>query len=195
MTHRVLLVDDDPNVRNGLARALHKEPYQVETAPDPEAALKVFLSRPVDVVIADQHMPGMSGTEFLARVRASHPETIRMILTGQASLEVAIQAINEGQVYRFFTKPANPYDLAITIRQALEQKDLLTKTARLLSTVKKQAALLDRLEEEHPGIARLDEDDEGCLTIPGDFPENREEFLADLQKEIDRAERRLGQRA
>jgi two-component system probable response regulator PhcQ len=73
----------------------------------------------VDVVISDEKMPGMSGSEFLSLVRQEYPDTIRIILTGYGSLESAIRAINEGEIYRLFTKPCNVIDLAITIRLAL----------------------------------------------------------------------------
>ena len=195
MAHRVLLVDDDLNVREGLRRALRKEPYQLDVAPDAAAAFKILDACPADVVIADQEMPGMKGVDFLTKVRISYRDTIRMMLTGQASLDVAVQAINEGQIYRFFTKPANPVDLAVTIRRALQEKDLLMKSRRLLAMVKTQAALLDRLEEVEPGITRVALDTDGCLVLSEEVPEDRDAFLADLQREIDRASSRLRERA
>jgi len=188
MTHRVLLVDDEPSVRNGLQRVLRKEKYQLVTAQDADEAFTMLRSQPIDVVISDQNMPGMQGTEFLALVRLSYPDTIRMMLTGQACLEVAIKAINEGQIYRFFTKPCNHVDLAVTIRQALEQKDLLMKSRRLLEIFKRQAAVIEQMEKEQPGISRLQRDAHGNLLIADDIPEDREAFLKELQDEIDRAQ-------
>jgi two-component system, probable response regulator PhcQ len=188
MTHRVLLVDDEPSVRNGLQRVLRKEKYQLVTAQDAAEAFTMLRNQSIDVVISDQNMPGMQGTEFLAQVRLSYPDTIRMMLTGQACIEVAIKAINEGQIYRFFTKPCNHIDLAVTIRHALEQKDLLMKSRRLLEVFKRQAAVIDQMEKEQPGITRLRRDAQGNLLIAENIPEDREAFLKELQEEIDRAQ-------
>ena len=125
MQHAVLVVDDEPDVRDMLTQALSREPYEVLCADSAEEALDIIAREPVDVVLSDEKMPGMSGTEFLAIVRRQYPDTIRMILTGHASLESAIHAINEGEIYRFFTKPCNMVDLMVTIRQALKHKDLI----------------------------------------------------------------------
>jgi DNA-binding NtrC family response regulator len=119
---RVLFVDDDPSVTDAMRRSLRDEPYQVATAGSGDEALAVLRKGPVDVIVSDEMMPGMSGSDLLALVRRDYPGTARMILTGQATLDAAIRAINEGEVYRFFTKPARTIDLALAIRQALALK-------------------------------------------------------------------------
>lgn len=124
MPHTVLLVDDEPNVLAGLQRVFYREGYEILCANSGNEALNILRTKPVDVVISDQDMPGMTGTAFLAKVREEFPETIRFILTGKATLDHAIQAINTGAVSRFFTKPCNNIDLTVAIRQALQQKDL-----------------------------------------------------------------------
>ena len=118
-TATVLLVDDEPNVTDALKRLLRQEPYEILTAISAAAAQELLERNHVDVVISDEQMPGMSGSVFLSGVRKQYPHTIRMVLSGQASLEAAVRAINEGEVYRFFLKPCNATDLVITIRQAL----------------------------------------------------------------------------
>lgn len=123
MTHKVLFVDDEPLVTEALKRSLSEEEYKILTANSADEALDILAREPVDVVVADEKMPGMSGSEFLAAVCQEHPDTIRIMLTGQASLEAAVRSINEGEIYRFLTKPWNKDNLAITIRQALQQKD------------------------------------------------------------------------
>jgi DNA-binding NtrC family response regulator len=123
MTHAsqtVLLVDDDANLLTALRRALHAEPYEVLLAGTADAALWLLASRSVDVLVTDQHMPGMSGAEFLARVRAEHPQVVSLMLTGHGDLATAMQAINAGEVYRFFTKPCDVAALAAAIRQGLQ---------------------------------------------------------------------------
>ena len=143
MSHTVLLVDDEPNVLEGLSRALHKESYEILTANSAEQAAEILDRHAVDLIVSDEEMPGMSGTEFLGRVAQQYPDTVRLVLTGHPTLPAALRAINEGKVYQFFTKPCNEIDLAITIRRALEQKDLLAKSRDLLEVTKRQSALID----------------------------------------------------
>lgn len=123
MPHTLLLVDDDENLLHGLARALHSQPYRIYTAQSAEEAKWVFKSRPVDVVLADERMPGESGTDLLAWVAKHYPEVVRIMLAGHPTVETALRAINEAGVCRFFTKPCNVVDLAIAIRRAMEQRD------------------------------------------------------------------------
>ncbi len=143
MSHTLLLVDDDPNVLAGLARVLHKESYTIRTARSAEEAARVLETTAVDVIVSDEEMPGMSGTEFLARVAAERPDTVRIVLTGRPSLPTALRAINDGKVYHFFTKPCNEIDLAITIRRALEHKELTAKARALLEVTRRQSVLID----------------------------------------------------
>jgi len=165
MQHTILIVDDEPPIRELLTDALSREPYDVLCAGSAEEALGILAQEPVDVVLSDEKMPGMSGSEFLAVVRQQYPETIRMILTGHASLESAIRAINEGEIYRFFTKPCNMVDLTVTIRQALQHKDLMAENQRLLQIVKQQSTSLETLEKQHPGITKVKRTAGGAVII------------------------------
>ncbi len=165
MQHTILIVDDEPSIRELLTDALSREPYDVLCAGSAEEALGIIDKKPVDVVLSDEKMPGMSGSEFLAIVRQQYPDTIRMILTGHASLEAAIRAINEGEIYRFFTKPCKMVDLTVTIRQALQHKDLMAENQRLLSIVKQQSLSLEALERQHPGITKIKRDASGAVII------------------------------
>jgi len=98
-------------------------------------------------------------------VRQRYPQTIRIILTGQASLDAAIVAINEGEIYRFLTKPCHSADLAVTIRQALQVKDLTRQSAKLLTKARKQQKILDELERENPGITEISTDTDGVFLL------------------------------
>jgi len=115
--------------------------------------------------VSDEQMPGMSGSVFLGLVREKYPDTIRIILTGQASLDAAIRAINEGEVYRFLTKPCNPVDLSFTIHNALQMKALVQESAKLLTRTRGQKALLDDLEMEHPGMTDVKRDASGAILL------------------------------
>jgi DNA-binding NtrC family response regulator len=173
MKHTVLIVDDEPVITTLLKDALSRGPDIVLSAASAQEALGILDRSRVDVVISDEIMPGMSGSEFLAVVRKKYPDTIRMILTGHASLESAIRAINEGEIYRFFTKPCNIFDLAVTVRQALQQKDLLKENQRLLKMVKRQSEVIDDLEKQYPGITKVKKDVHGEIIITDDADDGK----------------------
>jgi len=120
--HTVLIVDDEENFLHGLARALREQPYRLFTARRGDEAKYVLETRRVDVVVADENMPGMSGNDLLGWVAANYPDVTRILLTGYATAETAIRAINEGAVYQLFRKPCNAAHLAVAIRKALEER-------------------------------------------------------------------------
>lgn len=181
---RILFVDDDPNVLMGLKRAFRKESYDVLVATSGEEALTVLKNNHVDVVVADQNMPSMTGTEFLSVVVKLYPDTIRFMLTGNATLEVAIQAINHGAISRFFTKPCNEIDLVTTIRQALQKKDLMAEAWRLYKKTREQSAILENLERKYPGLTRVERDDHGAVIINGNPPQDFDEFMKELRRTV-----------
>jgi two-component system probable response regulator PhcQ len=191
MPHRVLLVDDEPNVLEALKRALHREPYEVLCATSGPDALMILHSHAVDVVISDQEMPGMRGTEFLSMVRQRFPNTVRFVLTGKATLDVAMKAINDGAVSRFFIKPCNLCDLMTTIRQSLQQRDLMVQALRLLETVRNQAEIIERMERAVPGVTQVKRDADGAVILD-DVPSDFEAFMAEINREVTRANERLG---
>lgn len=129
---RVLCVDDEPRVLEGIALGLRRR-YDVLTASGGMAALDILNKDPhVAVVLADMRMPMMDGTQFLQRCRHIAPDTVRIILTGQSDLAAAIAAVNEGQVFRFLTKPCPPAVLLPAIDAAVEQHRLITAERVLL---------------------------------------------------------------
>lgn len=182
MKRKVLIVDDEPSTTDMLKEVLAEEPYEILSAGNAVEGLKILTREDVDVVISDEMMPGMSGTEFLAVVRREYPETIRMVLTGYPSLKGAIRAINEGEIYRFFQKPCNMFDLAIGIRQALQQRDLMRESRRLLELARQQSDLIESLEKTYPGITRVRKDAAGKVILE---EERGEESLDGLVSEID----------
>ena len=118
----VLFVDDEPQITSALKRALHKEPLRVLQAHSGAEALEILAHEPVDVIVSDEVMPGMTGSELLAQVRELYPEMVRIILTGHASLEATVRAINEGRIYRYLFKPCSERELLEVISTALEEK-------------------------------------------------------------------------
>lgn len=129
----ILLVDDEPAILDGLRRQLRKK-FTVHTATSGADALELLQSETVAVVVSDMRMPQMDGATFLSRVRGLHPDVVRILLTGQTDTQAAIQAVNEGQIYRFLTKPCPPDVLSDEITNAAELNRLVTAEKELLSS-------------------------------------------------------------
>ncbi len=117
--HHVLIVDDDPTVLSTLRRALRSEPYEVTTSDDPGEALDLVDLREFDVVIADQYMPEIRGTDFLEEVRRRKPGVARVILTGHPDWLPLREGL-EGRVQFLMTKPWSSRDLKETIQDLLK---------------------------------------------------------------------------
>ena len=183
----ILLVDDEPKVTDALKRALRREPYVFLTATSGAEAQQLLERQHVDVVVSDEQMPGMSGSEFLSRVRRQFPHTIRIILSGQANLESAVRAINDGEVYRYFLKPCIPAELILTVRQALNHKRLEENSRRLLRRYQRQEALLAKLHHSGPELLRVDTDERGAVIVDETEGENE---LTSLLEEIELALKR-----
>ena len=166
MDASILIVDDEPAVISALKRALIEEPLNVYTAKNGMEGLEVLKANKVKIVISDEKMPVMAGSEFLSRVKTMFPETVRIMLTGQANIEAAMKAVNSGEIYRFFTKPWNDVELKLAIRSAIEKYNLESENRKLLKTVKRQTSELKQLENLYPGIATLNKDEEGNLILP-----------------------------
>lgn len=113
----LLVVDDEPYILATLAALLNSE-FQVLTADSAEAAQRVFAEREIDLILSDQKMPRMSGVHLLEWVRRTHPKTVRLLMTGFAELEEAVEAINRGQVFRYLLKPWRAEELIETLRNA-----------------------------------------------------------------------------
>ncbi|HBZ54993.1 MAG TPA: response regulator [Syntrophobacteraceae bacterium] len=190
MAHTILFVDDEPLVTQALKRALHKEPYRILSAQSASQALEILVRQAVDVVISDEMMPGMLGSEFLAVVCRDYPDTVRIILTGHANLKSAVRAINEGQIYRYLTKPCNEEELIVTLRQALQHKELMAKSRQLLQAVKHQHAFLDDLERVHPGITSVERDSSGVIVL-GEGVTDLDALIEEMQAEVKKFEARF----
>lgn len=116
----VLLIDDDVNILHGLTRALRRQPYRFLTARSAEEAMLILKQWQIDVIVCDEQLPGMRGSDLLVWAARHIPDVARIVLTGRPDVETALKAINEGRVFRFFTKPCNEIDLAIAIGEAIE---------------------------------------------------------------------------
>ncbi len=133
MANRILLVDDDPNVLQGFKRHLRKD-YDMELAVGGHEAIEIFKTKgPFAVVVSDMQMPEMTGLELLSRLQKLDDHTVRIMLTGNADQKTAVDAVNEGNIFRFLSKPCPSESLAKTLDAALRQHQLVTAEAELLS--------------------------------------------------------------
>ena len=183
MNDNILLVDDESNVTQALKQVLHKERFHVLTAHSGLEALKILREHPVEAVVSDEKMPGMTGTLLLTVIRRDYPDTVRIMLTGHASLEVAVRAINNGEIYRFLMKPCHGAELAIVIRQALQHKNLIKESRKLLQWSRRQGEFLAQIEALYPGIDRVQRDTAGSIII--DDPEKSvEDLIQEIRAEL-----------
>ena len=136
--HTVLFVDDEVNILKALQRLLRSEDMTVLSASRGQEALELLEKTSAQVVISDQRMPEMSGVDLLSQVRERWPDVVRMMLTGYTEIDVAVEAINRGEIYRLITKPWNDDELRATIRQAFDHADLKAEIKRLNQVTREQ---------------------------------------------------------
>ena len=146
MSEKVLLVDDEQKVLDGIQRHLRRR-FHIETALSAKQGLEMVIGKgPYAVIVSDLRMPVMDGIQFLSRVREISPDSVRMMLTGDADLENAIRAVNKGNIFRFLTKPCTPDVLAEVIDLGIKQYRLVTAERELLEkTLKGSIKVLTEL--------------------------------------------------
>ncbi len=151
-TAHILFVDDEAPVLRSLKRLLRPTGHKVHIANSGAEGLDVLSEQPIDVVVSDMRMPEMDGAEFLTNVSEQWPETTRMLLTGYADLTSAINAINNGSISRYLTKPWQDADIVMSIEQAIETRRLAQEKTRLEALTSQQneelRALNDSLEKK-----------------------------------------------
>jgi putative nucleotidyltransferase with HDIG domain len=136
--HAVLFVDDEGNILKAVQRLLRNEPWKVLTASRGSEALEILDQTPAQVVVSDQRMPEMSGVDLLQTIRERRPNVVRMMLTGYTEMNVAVEAINRGEIFRLITKPWNDEELKATLRQAFDHFDLKEEIKRLNQVTREQ---------------------------------------------------------
>jgi response regulator RpfG family c-di-GMP phosphodiesterase len=154
----ILVVDDDEAVLESLAEQLRCEGYEVVASATTERAQELLRSRPFAVVISDQKMPGMLGTELLAEAKRLQPHSSRILITGILSADTVIDAINQGEIFRFLAKPWLRAELLATVNNAVARNDLIsTNTALQTQTAQLNENLRAKLEELSAKKQALDE--------------------------------------
>lgn len=164
-TLTILVVDDEYFILDLITRCLTNEKYRILTAQSAEEGLKLLIKNQVHLVISDQRMPGMTGLNFLRKVKANYPDIITIILTGYADIETVLEAINSTGVYKFMLKPMNMIDLRITVQRALEWRQMIIDKDLLSDKIKTYEARLKELERLHPGITDYKTDESGNIIL------------------------------
>jgi Response regulator containing a CheY-like receiver domain and an HD-GYP domain len=155
----LLLVDDETNILASLRRLFRPLGYTVHTAESGAGGLAILEQEPIDLVISDMRMPQMDGAQFLAQVAQRWPQVVRILLTGYADLTSTIAAINQGQIYGYFSKPWEDNDIKLAVQHALEQKRLRAERDSLLALTQRQNDELKELNAtlEQKVVARTEE--------------------------------------
>jgi putative nucleotidyltransferase with HDIG domain len=157
--YKVLCVDDEPNILSSLRRMLSLEGFEVFTADSGAQALELLAKDTVNVIISDMQMPGMHGVELLEKVRQQWPHTMRLMLTGASDMSGAIEAINQGAIYRYIAKPWNDEELLSTIRAAIAFGTLANEHERLEAlTIAQKASLNEMVDTLESRVQERTED-------------------------------------
>lgn len=154
MTEKILFVDDEPNVLQSIRRSLRKQ-FSLDTADGGEAALKMLGENgSYAVIVSDMRMPGMNGVELLAETKKRWPDTVRIMLTGNADQQTAVDAVNHGDVFRFLNKPCDAENLAKTVTAGIRQHELITAEKVILEKTLRGSikALADVLSLSNPEV-------------------------------------------
>jgi FixJ family two-component response regulator len=146
-TRTLLLVDDEENVVASLKRLFRREGYRLLIALSAAEGLQRLAESEVDVIVSDQRMPGMTGVEFLRRAKELYPDTVRLVLSGYTDLQSIIDAVNEGAIYKFLTKPWDDDRLRAHVAEAFQHKEMADENRRLASEVESANSSLAELNE------------------------------------------------
>lgn len=119
-TYTILLVDDEPDIRRAVRRTLAAPGYTFHEVDDGLQALALLEHQPVDAIVSDYNMPKMTGLDLLSRIRGTHPDIVRILLTARADVHLAVSALNDGIVHRFLLKPWDHVDLRGIVQMTIQ---------------------------------------------------------------------------
>jgi CheY-like chemotaxis protein len=151
----LLLLDDEQNVLSALRRALRADNYRILTADSPKAAFELLAQNTIQVIVSDQRMPEMNGTEFFGRVKDLYPDTVRIMLSEYSEIQAVTEAINRGAVYKYLHKPWEDEVLRATIKEAFQIQRSEAIGISSLSTAADYRCVLDEIAGERGALPRL----------------------------------------
>ena len=146
--YTILIVDDEEYIINSLKRLFRRDGYRILTALNGEEGYKILCENDVQLIISDQRMSGMNGTEFLEKVKNNFPDVIRTILSGYTDIDSITESINKGHIFKFFLKPWNDNNLRLEVKYCIEQYELIKKNKELSEIIIKKNKDLEIMNEE-----------------------------------------------
>lgn len=164
----IVCVDDDEAMLSTVVRCLKRESLDIRSTLSASEALAWIASDDVAVLVSDYDMPEMTGAQLAGHARRVRPETVRILLTGQRSLETAIDGINQGEIFRFLNKPFDNDQLRAAVHAAITRNQELLAMSGDRQRRQRREALRAALEAEHPGISRVDRDPAGVYEVTAD---------------------------
>jgi response regulator RpfG family c-di-GMP phosphodiesterase len=145
----LLFVDDEPSILSALRRLFRPQGYKILTAESGQEGLEVLALETVNLVVSDMRMPNMDGAKFLKEVRARWPHVVRLLLTGYSDMTSTVEAINQGEIYRYIAKPWDDTEIVRTVADALEHMRLVGENIRLTELTRRQN---EELKELNAGL-------------------------------------------
>lgn len=143
----LLIIDDEIEITKSLFRQFRRQ-YNVFTATNGYDAFEIMEKESIQVVLSDQRMPGMSGVDFFSAIKEKYPDALKLILTGYSDIEAVVGAINEGQIFRYLTKPWDPNELELAVKEAFDKHDLITSNKRLMTKLHEVNKTLEKKVKE-----------------------------------------------
>jgi DNA-binding NtrC family response regulator len=147
----VLFVDDDANLRNALSRSLRNEAFRQIWADSAESALKALSQETIDVVVADDRMPGLSGAELLAAIAKQDPKIVTILFSGQPTIGSLALALNSGRIYHLLLKPSHTDAIITVVHEAIAKRKEADQAVRLQQLARRMASRLLNIQEQSLG--------------------------------------------
>ena len=152
----IVCVDDDEAMLSAVGRSLRREPsFEVRTSLDPQQILEWIQNEPVAVLVSDYEMPDMTGAQLAGIAKRIRPETVRILLTGRRTLDTAVDGINQGEIFKFLSKPFEDRQLRQTVLEAVQRNADLVALSGERQRRERREALRTALEAEYPGISSV----------------------------------------
>ena len=206
---QALFIDDEEGIVDGIQRLFIKEPYGIVATTDIEHARKALAQENIKVIICDHRMPVMLGVEFLKEVKADHPDVVRILFTGYTDFPMVEEAINQGEIYRFISKPWKTTEFLATIRQAIAHYDLVEENKELFEESQRRRDELEISNKKLIDMYKLQRDftstvshelrtplasiktavDLVCKRMVGEINREQEEVLGRAQKSVEHLQR------
>ncbi len=142
--HNLLVVDDEVEIQSALRRQFRRI-CNVHTATSAAEGMQILAQVPIHAIISDQRMPQVTGSEFLKKVKGKYPDAIRLLLTGYADIQAVIESINQGQIFRYITKPWDATELETIVREAFDRHDLIVENRRLVDELQRYNEELEQM--------------------------------------------------